>query len=257
LPDEQGVIIRDVLPDGPAGEAGIKEYDIVIAAGDKPITEPDDLAQAVHDSNGDELQLRLLRGGKEITVAATPGPRPREASAASPGRRPRRADWDELIERLRRGGPGANPWAMQFLQPGVILPPGDPLHAPLPDDMSVTISKQGDASAKILVEQGDQRWEVTDRTLDKLPDNVREHVERMLGRVPLGIRLMPGARVRPNPNSAPPAGFDFDLNLGENRELSKRLERQLNEMSEQLENLRDSVEKLQRDRVKTEPKERE
>ncbi len=56
--------------------------------------------------------------------------------------------------------------------------------------MSVTIIKHGKDPAKIKVEQGDKTWEVTEATLDELPDDIRPHVEPMVGR--LAIKLPPG-----------------------------------------------------------------
>ena len=50
-------------------------------------------------------------------------------------------------------------------------------------DMTVTISKQGKEPAKITVKQGDKSWEVTEDDLDQLPEEVRPHVEPMLGRL--------------------------------------------------------------------------
>jgi hypothetical protein len=53
--------------------------------------------------------------------------------------------------------------------------------------MSVVISKEGDQPAKIVVKRGDDKWELTEKELNKLPADIRPHVERMLGRGPLGI----------------------------------------------------------------------
>ena len=47
--------------------------------------------------------------------------------------------------------------------------------------MSIVISKEGDQPAKIVVKRGDEKWEVTEKELDKLPADVRPHVEHMFG----------------------------------------------------------------------------
>ena len=44
--------------------------------------------------------------------------------------------------------------------------------------------------AKIKVEQGDKTWEVTENSLDQLPEDVRPHVEPMVGR--MAIKLPQG-----------------------------------------------------------------
>ena len=65
------------------------------------------------------------------------------------------------------------PLGVQIIRPGGMLPPRLALtmhHHDLPDDMSVTITKHGKEPAKIKVEQGDKTWEVTENTLDELPE---------------------------------------------------------------------------------------
>ena len=86
------------------------------------------------------------------------------------------------------GGDGQRPpMRFRFFHPGAIVPHDVLVPVPLPANMSVTISKEGDQPAKIVVKRGDEKWELTETELDKLPADVRPHVERMLGRGPLGI----------------------------------------------------------------------
>ena len=44
----------------------------------------------------------------------------------------------------------------------------------------MTIIKKGSEPALITVKKGEQSWEITDKELDKLPADVRKHVEPML-----------------------------------------------------------------------------
>ena len=53
--------------------------------------------------------------------------------------------------------------------------------------MSVAISKEGDQPAKITVHRGNDKWEVTEKDLDKLPADVRPFVEQMLGHGMVGV----------------------------------------------------------------------
>src|SRR6185312_6347588 len=46
---------------------------------------------------------------------------------------------------------------------------------------------QGAEPAKIQVKRGDKEWNVTEEKLDDLPDDIRTHVQTLLGRM-----LMPG-----------------------------------------------------------------
>lgn len=76
----------------------------------------------------------------------------------------------------------------------------------LPDDMQITISKQGKQPAKIAVKQGEKSWEATEDKLDKLPAEVRAHVGRMLGQ-PYGAwgAIQPSQRPAVVANPAPRA----------------------------------------------------
>jgi S1-C subfamily serine protease len=66
----EGLLVQRVAPGGPADKAGIKPNDILLTAGDKPIKLYADAIEAFNASEGN-AKLRLLRGGKTITVAVT------------------------------------------------------------------------------------------------------------------------------------------------------------------------------------------
>src|SRR5207244_10407192 len=53
-----------------------------------------------------------------------------------------------------------------------------------PKDLSVQINKEGNQPAKIHVKRGDkEEWQVTDDKLKDLPEDVRPHVERLMGKI--------------------------------------------------------------------------
>ncbi|MGX7092032.1 S1C family serine protease [Hutsoniella sourekii] len=64
-----GVVVAEVNPDSDAERAGIQKYDVIVGAGDKPVTNMVELRQALfaHDI-GDTIELKVLRDGKEETV---------------------------------------------------------------------------------------------------------------------------------------------------------------------------------------------
>lgn len=67
LPEQVGLLVRGVEPDGPAANAGIAEGDLMVAAGDTPL----DSIDALHDvlaSVGTTLTLTVVRGTEERTV---------------------------------------------------------------------------------------------------------------------------------------------------------------------------------------------
>ena len=67
LPDADGLLIREVDEDSPAGTAGLKEGDLIVAAGGNDVVKADDLYQAL-DSAGDTLEVKILRGSEERIV---------------------------------------------------------------------------------------------------------------------------------------------------------------------------------------------
>jgi hypothetical protein len=47
--------------------------------------------------------------------------------------------------------------------------------------VTIQITKKGDQPANIRVSKDDKNWEVTEGKLDDLPEDIREHVQQMLG----------------------------------------------------------------------------
>lgn len=72
----EGVMVTDMGDvDGiscPAEDAGIKLGDVITHAGSLPLTSNSDLQKIIADSNGDSVELRICRDGKELTAAVTP-----------------------------------------------------------------------------------------------------------------------------------------------------------------------------------------
>jgi S1-C subfamily serine protease len=67
LPPREGLLVRGVEADGRAAAAGIAEGDLLVAAGDTPLTSIDALHDAVAAA-GDHLQLTIVRGTEERTA---------------------------------------------------------------------------------------------------------------------------------------------------------------------------------------------
>jgi serine protease Do len=93
--DQRGVLVVEVVADGPASEAGLRASeeqveirgsevqiggDIIVAIDDQPVAEFDDLVTylARNTSAGDTANLTILRDGREETVRVTLAPRPVE-----------------------------------------------------------------------------------------------------------------------------------------------------------------------------------
>jgi serine protease Do len=69
LAEREGVLVREVEDGSPAAQAGLREGDMIVGAGGKPIVEPDDIYDALGavEANG-TLQVSLVRGSEELSV---------------------------------------------------------------------------------------------------------------------------------------------------------------------------------------------
>jgi S1-C subfamily serine protease len=67
LPELDGLLVRDVDPDGNAARAGIATGDLIVAADGKPVPDADELADALAAANG-TVELTIVRGVEERVV---------------------------------------------------------------------------------------------------------------------------------------------------------------------------------------------
>jgi S1-C subfamily serine protease len=75
--DESGVLIAEVVPGGPADEAGLRQGDVVTGVAGSEIDSADELQQAVAERKpGDSLELTVERDGETRTVTVELGTRP-------------------------------------------------------------------------------------------------------------------------------------------------------------------------------------
>ncbi len=252
LSEHGGLVVEQVLPGSPAEHAGLRRHDVIVRAGDAAVAQIPDLARAVSEAGEKELKLEVIRSGERRELTATPARRPPEEQPQTWTEPPGEDDLERLWTWFGRVGPNEEwrrPFRLHFFQPGAILPPGAKMHPPLPADMRVTIRKEGNEPAQVTVERGEDVWEVSEHDLAELPDDVRPHVERMLGRMPVagleGFRVLPrrpGPLDEPPPRPEPPAarrppGRDAER-------LQRHLENQMDEMNRRLEEMRRSLDRL-------------
>jgi len=70
LPQDYGVLVSDVLPDGPADKAGLKSRDIISSLENKPIEFARDFDLVFYRrQKGDEISLKVVREGHELPEA--------------------------------------------------------------------------------------------------------------------------------------------------------------------------------------------
>jgi S1-C subfamily serine protease len=73
LPDRDGILVRGVEEGGPAEEAGIREGDLIVSAAGAPISDPDELHEALAKAGAGKLAIGIVRGVEELTVSVTLG----------------------------------------------------------------------------------------------------------------------------------------------------------------------------------------
>ena len=204
---EQGLTVRDVLPDSPALKAGLQAGDLIAAVGEKKLERLEQLIDLIQDSGGKSLELHVVREGKEVTVHVKPGQRPTESP--QPSETPKAPDSSRYTPaptpppaasppiRFRDPQrPDASPSASDRAGSSSAVPPGGGSSArprtaritmafpssQLPDDMQVTITKKGNRPAVIVARQGEKLWKTTENGLDMLPPAAQAYAARSLGK---------------------------------------------------------------------------
>lgn len=239
LPEDQGLLVTSVAKDSPAEKAGIKVHDILLEAAGKPLTKPGDLVDVVQEKKDKPIEIKVLRKGKTQTVQVTPEPRPSGAWEFPPPFPGTFADpkaWEKWLEAFRERFPGQPPLVFRFYHPGVIVPPGESLN--IPKNMTIVITKEGDKPARIVVQKDNQKWEVTENELDKLPADVRPHVEKMLrgsGR-PGAVEVKPVV-----PQAGPPRSL-----IRPRHEPQAESEARVNKLEEQIKALENRLKALEK-----------
>jgi serine protease Do len=70
LPERDGLLVRAVEEASPAANAGLRPGDLLVAAGGQPLTNADELYDAL-DGAGESLLLSVVRGVEELTVTVS------------------------------------------------------------------------------------------------------------------------------------------------------------------------------------------
>jgi len=221
---ESGLVVADVMEGSPAAKAEIKKHDILIKAGEAPLKEPADLIKVVDASKGKEIRIVIVRGGKDRTITVAPVKRSEEQARVE-GKQVEvrgpslefRSEIKQLEQALQslKDKAGDGSLGLWFAKPAIVGPKGDVFKATelflkdfkgdFPKDLSVRITKEGDQPTKIRVnrgDRGDQEW--GGEKLSEFPDDVRQHVQKLLERMlapgssaaaTRTLRLMPGGKV--------------------------------------------------------------
>jgi len=189
---ERGVLAQDVSPDSPAAKAGVESDDVLLELAGKEVAAPEDVVEVMRGlENGDEVEITVLRKGKELTIKAQPVPRPTAPAGevgvdlVPPGTASGRAASQQEFLRHQHMALKALERALADREAlGLVLPrPGIVAEAApaLPENVTIRIVRKGSDPAQVIVERDGKKWEVTEHSLDKLPEDLRLHAEALLG----------------------------------------------------------------------------
>lgn len=85
LQSGEGILVRSLVPEGPACLAGIRANDVILKVAGNPVGCPADISnQIAAHQPGDKVTLDLIQKGKRSQLDVTLGVRPQELAAAEP-----------------------------------------------------------------------------------------------------------------------------------------------------------------------------
>lgn len=114
--------------------------------------------------------------------------------------------------------------------------------ARLPDEVSISITRSGAEPARITVKNKEQSWEITEKELDKLPADIRKHVEPLLS--PRGTGASSTARALSAWTARMPIQSEASGKAASS-DTARELQERQDAMLKQLQQLTEKVEKLQ------------
>ncbi len=101
LPEGFGLVVEEVMPDSPAGQAGVLRFDVLRLFNDQQLVDPGQLATLVRAQGRDaDVTLTLLRKGQEQKLSMKIVERPMAGRIPAPGPT---GEMREQLERLRDG----------------------------------------------------------------------------------------------------------------------------------------------------------
>jgi membrane-associated protease RseP (regulator of RpoE activity) len=182
LPRKQGVLVAHVLPDSPAAKADIRKNDILLQFDEQKIRDCEDFATIIRRSKPErKVNIKLLRGGKEISVEAVialgPALRIADASAPTPGEAP-----DAPKGVAKPNGPAAVSVAATPLEQG---------------RMRVTIEYLPDGETRLRTVTCEGAAAEIDHEVEKLPEKERGQARTALQRIRNLISDKPDAKRGP------------------------------------------------------------
>jgi hypothetical protein len=99
---DKAIIVKGLMPDGPAAQAGIAANDIITHIGGQAIQSPDELTRNVASHQpGEKIRVAIIRKGKSQDLDVTLGQRPNNFAEATPEPRDAKPDLNAIPNELR------------------------------------------------------------------------------------------------------------------------------------------------------------
>ena len=99
---EKAIVVKGLMPDGPAAKAGIAANDIITHIGGQAIQSPDELTRNVASHQpGEKIRVAIIRKGKSQDLDVTLGQRPNDFADATPESRDAKPDLNAIPNELR------------------------------------------------------------------------------------------------------------------------------------------------------------
>ena len=185
IPEDAGLVVAELLPESPAEEAGLKQYDILLRANNKVIASDEDLLKLIEDAKGGKLRVELLRGGKwqarelkpELVedVEKPSGPMYQIRVGEKTLSFPANTEYSVIAKAVQAEMERQRNAQKPDSKPPVDVEPNKP-----DETISVQIEERQGRADIVRVTQGGQTWVTTIDQLDLLPEGVREPVQNAL-----------------------------------------------------------------------------
>jgi membrane-associated protease RseP (regulator of RpoE activity) len=236
LPENEGLLVQNVVPNSPASKAGLKQFDILVKANGKELHEMQDLVElvATEGPKKGDIKLDVLRRGKTENLTITPEERPSNAAMPRPNvlgggfGGTQFGDPNDMLQQFRNFGPGVIVGGGNGVSfgNGTGFASGSGL-ANMPNGVSVSVQKENDQPAHVTVKRGSDTWNIVGddpESLKQLPDDLRPFVEHMIHNNGMNIQMPKFQQ-----NFGGPA-----IDNGHMRDRLERMEQRLEEMQKRL-----------------------
>ena len=99
---DKAIVVKSLMPDGPAAKAGIMANDIITHIGGQAIQSPDELTRKVTSHQpGEKIRVAIIRKGQPQDLDVTLGQRPNEFADTIPEPRTNKPDLNAIPNDLR------------------------------------------------------------------------------------------------------------------------------------------------------------